>query len=246
MKQIAIPARSVSDPSRSYTCTGLGDRIHTVTIGWAYSQSHGPVTLHLTADKMTGGQFGNKPESWKEIVGLLPAGQVRLRSHAVSPATETEWLAYLGDEVETYHYGDYPGKHEAKVGFDVSQYLKHIPRLAAKPQEIELPRWFVTVQWDAGGSSRRIDKANRVADEYRRRGYEVVMVGGEATGDLRWSLPHIAYAMSKAAHHVGVDSAFLHMAQLYMPCDSIHLYGNPLSHHAKRAVDNGARLNPYL
>ena len=247
MNHIAIPARSVNS-DRPYTCTGLGDRIHTVTIGWAYSQVHGPTTLHLTRDKLTGGQFGNKPESWQEVWNLFPGGYVSLQTHDCSPNTEAEWLRYLGNGVESYCYYDYPGKFESREGFDVSKYLKRIPLLTAEPKELDLPRWFVTVQFDAGGKSRCLPTADRLAvvEQYTRRGYTPVVIGGEAQGKLQWSLPHIAYALSKAAHHVGVDSAFLHMAQLYMPCDAIHLYSKgSMSHHAKRAVDNGARLNVY-
>ena len=243
MKQLAIAARSVNDPSRPYTCTGLGDRIHTVTLGWAYGT---PVTLHLTADKMIGGQFGNKPESWAEIVKLFPAGSVRIRAHKVSPRTEAEWLQYLGSDVESYSYYDYPGKFERHAALDISQYLKRIPLLTADPQDIELPERFVTVQWDAGGKSRTIpeEQRRRVLERYS---YTPVVVGGEATDErLRCSLKHIAYAMSKAELHVGVDSAFMHMAQLYMRPERIHLYGRGRSHHLKRAVDNGAKLNLYL
>lgn len=247
MRHLAVQARSVNS-RRPYTCTGLGDRIHTLTLGWAYGQAIGePVTLHLTADKMVGGQFGNKPESWAEIVGLFPERSVRVCPHLIMPRTESEWLRYLGNGVESYSYYDYPGQFELRAALDISQYLKRIPLLSAEPRDIELPERFVTVQWDAGGPSRTIpeEQRRRVLERY---GYTPVVVGGEATDErLRCSLKHIAYAMSRADLHVGVDSAFMHMAQLYMPCESIHLYANgAMSHHAKRAVDNGARLNPYL
>jgi hypothetical protein len=81
-------------------------------------------------------------------------------------------------------------------------------------------------------------------------GFQPVVVGGEATEKhLGWSLKHIAYAMSKAAFHVGVDSGFMHLALLYVPYHRTHLYneaGGYISHHAKRARDNGAIINLHL
>jgi ADP-heptose:LPS heptosyltransferase len=100
-----------------------------------------------------------------------------------------------------------------------------------------LPERFVTVQWDAGGPKRTLPLREREA--IMARYPACVVVGGEAEGDLRWSLKHIAYAMSRAEAHVGVDSAFLHLAQLYLPPERIHLYGPSLSLHAKRARVRG-------
>jgi hypothetical protein len=108
------------------------------------------------------------------------------------------------------------------------------------------------VQWDSNQRGRTITAAARtsVIARYRADGIEPVVVGGEATQkNLGWSLKHIAYAMSKAAFHVGVDSAFMHMAMLYMPIKRIHLYNEPegfYSHHALRAKDNGAVINLHL
>jgi hypothetical protein len=242
VRHLAVPARSVHS-QRPYTCAGLGDRIHTVTLGWVLQE---PTTLHLTADKMAGGQFGNKPESWAEIVALFPKGSVSVCPHLIMPGSESEWLRYLGNGVESYSYYDYPGQFEQRAALDISQYLKRIPPLTAEPQDIELPERFVTVQWDAGGKSRTIpeEPRRRVLERY---GCPAVVVGGEATDErLRCSMKHIAYAMSRAELHVGVDSAFMHMAQLYMRPERIHLYGHGQSHHLKRAVDNGAKLNLYL
>lgn len=229
MKHIAVPCRGAYDQARSFTATGLGDRIHAVTIAWSYSQKHGPVTLHLTAPMMTGGEFGNKPESWAEILALLPAGHVAIQAHEVAPRSEAEWIGYLGD-AESYGYSDY----QPRKGFDAVPYLKAIPQLTAEPQAADLPRRFCTAQWDAGGPARRV----------RRQIVDAVIVGGESKIDcFRWSLKCIAYAMSKAYGHFGVDSAFFHLAQLFMPIDRIHLYcGEKRSHHVLRAADNGAQI----
>lgn len=254
MRHIAIRARCLNTIA-PFTTPGLGDRIHSAILGWVYGQRTGKsATLHLTDDKWHGGQFGNKSDSWHEIVRLFPAGSMRVQHHAVLPHNEKGWLQYLssvGIDAEIYSYGDYPGKFETIAGFDVAPYFKQIPLLTAEEQDVKLPAKFFTVQWDSNAKSRRIpgDKRLGIIEHYRRTGYKPVLVGGESSGVLRWSLKHIAYAMSKAAFHVGVDSAFFHLAQLYMPWDRIHLYNLPggfHSHHALRARDNGAQINKYL
>ncbi len=210
MKHLALRTRS-SHGDRPFTAAGLGDRIHSVTLAWAYGQGE-PVTLHLSRQHLTGGQFGNKPESWAEIVALFPAGMIEL---SLEPCDVT------------YRYGDHPGPHEP-AGFDIAPYLKRIPLLADGPRED-----YVTAQWDAGGPGRRVRRPDIP---------NAVIVGGEASGDMRWSLRAIGAVMARADAHVGVDSAFFHLAQLYLPMERIHLYHRDrVSHHVRRARDNGAR-----
>lgn len=254
MKHIALRARCLHTPA-AYTATGLGDRIHSAVIGWAYGQAHGtPVTLHLTADKCVGGRFWNKAKSWAEVIALFPAGSLHIHAHTVSPPTEGEWLGHLrreGFEAELYSYGDSPGKYETVEAMDVVPYLKRIPPLTAAPRDIALPEKLVTVQWDASAKSRRVSDGQKamILARYESEGFSPVVVGGESPDErLQWSLPHVVYAMSKAAFHVGVDSAFFHLAQLFMPWERIHLYrdaGGWESHHARRARDNGSPLNLY-
>lgn len=211
MKHLALRTRS-SHSDKPFTATGLGDRIHGATLAWAYGQGE-PVTLHLSREHLTGGQFNNKPESWAEIVALFPVGMLTL---SLEPCDVT------------YRYGDYPGPREPK-GFDISPYLKRIPLLADGPRES-----YVTAQWDANGPSRRVPPQTYG---------NAVVVGGEAEGDLRWSLKTIGELMSRAAGHVGVDSGFFHLAQLYMPMERITLWHREkMSHHVLRARDNGAKL----
>lgn len=251
MRHLAIAARSVNC-LQPYTTAGLGDRIHSVTLGWVYGHGE-PVTVHLTRPKWTGGQFGNKPESWAEIVGLFPTGSVQVCQHDVAPATEREWLPYLrerGFDVRPYCYGDYPGPRETIAPLDISRYLRRIPHLTAT-SEMDLPERFVTVQWDAGGPSRRLSPRDqqRVIDRFAAEGYAARVVGGEATDErLRWSLKCISGVMSRATFHVGVDSAFMHLALLYMEPERIHIYSRAAkpSHHVLRAVDMGSSLNRYL
>jgi hypothetical protein len=212
---------------RPYTTPGLGDRIHSLTCAWAYGQAHGqPVTLHVTREQMIGGQFNNKPQSWAEIVALFPEGSVAIEPHDFSPASQQEWKAHVG--ADSFWYGDYPGPREKAERIDISEYLKRIPLLASEARE-----QFVTVQWDAGGNSRR------VSAESQRKALEsypvTVIVGGGG------SVADAAYAMARAEAHIGVDSAFFHLAQLYFPPNRIYVCYRPgaMSHHVKRAIDNG-------
>jgi len=224
-----------------------------------YGQAHDtPVTLHLTCEKWQGGQFGNKPESWAEIISLFPHGAISLQVHNYkldSGRSENGWLAHLkkvGIDAELYYYADHRGEYESVERLDISPYLARIPRISAEHRSVELPCRFCTVQWDSTQRGRTITPAHRdgVLARYRADGIEPVVVGGEAAQkNLRWSLKDIAYAMSEAEFHAGVDSAFMHMAMLYMPMDRIHLYNEPdgfYSHHALRARDNGAPFNQEL
>jgi hypothetical protein len=251
VKHIALPARCVNS-DKAYTATGLGDRIHSAIIGWVYGQAHQtPVTLHLTAEMWRGGQFGNKPESWAEIIGLFPAGHLSVCPHSVSPKSQVEWLAYLREyDPISYWYGDYPGLKEIPRPVDIAPYFECIPPLQAEAQDIDLPERFITMQWDSNAASRRVGQRQALIAKYQADGFDTVTAGGEASDPrFRWSLKHIAYAISKAAIHVGVDSAFFHLAQLYLPWQRIHLYKRPDlsgSHHVRRARDNGALINPYL
>jgi len=249
---LALRARSV-DADNHYTTPGLGDRIHSCILAWCIGRAHNsPITIHLTHNKSIGGQFGNKPQSWQEIKGLFPKGSLEIVQHKVSPTTESGWIDYLtgqGYKPLTYHYADYRGSWEEPSGLDASHYLKTIPLLTPKAQPIKLPDKFITTQWDSNGPARQVDwkNRNRALQKYQDEGYTPVIVGGQAKSELmQWSLASIGYVMSKASFHVGVDSGFMHLAQLYMPYERIHVYSEPetrFSRHLKRAIDNGSPLN---
>ncbi len=40
MKHLALRARSVRNSKNPFTATGLGDRIHSLTLAWAYHKAH--------------------------------------------------------------------------------------------------------------------------------------------------------------------------------------------------------------
>ena len=225
MRHLAVRARSLHS-ERAFTATGLGDRIHQLTCAWCYSQAHDePVMLHMDARKLEGGQFGNKPESWREILKLFPSGWLGIQVHDVYPATEDEWLQHL-DGVPVWNYGK---------DLDIVPYLKNIPRLSM-PARHPLPDRFGTQQWDANAPSRQFPAV--------RFDISMITVGGAGQDPYRWSLRDIAAAMSKAELHAGVDSAFMHLAFLYLPMERIRLYTTGAeSHHLKRARENGARVH---
>lgn len=251
MKHLAIRSRSVGDPNKPFTAPGLGDRIHILTAGWCYGQVHKtPVTLHLTSDKWD----KNKPESFLEIQNLFPLNSVLVQSHPVQMLSELEWIEYLvhnGIDAELFSYLDHLGWYESREKLDISKYLRNIPLLHAEKKlgNYSIPNKFITCQWDSSGALRRIGESARlqILSEYLKAGYEIVTIGGESTqSELRNSLKHIAYAISSAEFHVGVDSGFFHLAQLYKPLDRIHLYKEPRSmwsHHALRAYDKGLQIN---
>jgi hypothetical protein len=58
------------------------------------------------------------------------------------------------------------------------------------------------------------------------------------------SIQAIGYAMAKADGHIGIDSGFLHMANLYHKPEDIHLYttGGYISHHFVRAKARGVKI----
>lgn len=257
-KHIAVQARSTNSKRSAYTASGLGDRIHITTLGWAIaSRDNIPVVVHIDKSKQVGGQFNNKPESWREILNLFPKNVVALNFHEFEPMSERDWIRYLrqcGYPANTYWYADFPGRYAIKMPLDISPYLSRFPNLLANRTEVEisLPERFVTVQWDSNEKSRTLEIEQReiVEREYEKQGYEIIVVGGLAKNlNLKNSLHHIACAMSKAAFHVGVDSAFMHMAFLFFPFDCIHLYGQRQgfrSHHMNRAIQNGCFWNRYF
>jgi len=254
MKHIAVRSTSVRKRNRPYTTPGLGDRVHTVLIGLLYSLTHNvPVTLHLTSDKWD----KQKPESFNEILSLIPPGLVYIQPHYVSNLPETEWLSYLsckGFDAVPYCYKDYLGKFEDLEDLDISKYFSKYPCIPPLDTNIKLPSKFITVQWDSTDEARRLSNTEikNIESKYIDEGYDIVIIGGNAqTENLKFSLKDIGNAMSNADIHVGVDSGFMHFAQLYKLPEQIHMYNkdsdkNNWSHHLKRAVDNGIVFNKYF
>lgn len=232
-----------------YGAPGLGDRVHSILLSYNYGlMENTSVMLHLTKYQWN----RHKPESWPEILSLFPKGSVGVMPHLdCEPADNLDFVTYLkerGYDAQAQIYADYPQRFEPKEGIDLTAYLRYFPQLDAEPQDIKLPKKFITVQFDSTSKKRMIKPAQRqrILDNYKD--YEVVVVGGESNNDLlKNSLKHIAYAMSKATYHVGVDSGFMHMSQVYFAPENIHIYTlspkDRWSHHMHRAKDNGIKIN---
>ena len=232
-----------------YGAPGLGDRIHSVLLAYNYGVlENSPVTLHLTKYQWN----RHKPQSWPEIIDLFPKGTVEIMTHLdFEPTSNADFVKYVRDKGYDAHaqiYGDYPQRFEPVEGIDLTNCLKHFPQLKADMQDIKLPKKFITVQFDSTSKKRMIKPNQRQDILNNYKDYEIVVVGGESKNVLlRDSLKHIAFAMNNATYHVGVDSGFMHMAQVYFSPENIHIYTTSpkdrWSHHMHRAKDNGIKIN---
>ena len=251
---LAVRVSSVHEPNTPYTATGLGDRIHLMTIAWAYANATNSfVMMHISSNAMT----TKKRESFEEIIKLFPKEKIGVEIHSYEGTNEFEWIKYLskkGIEAIPFHYGDHLGRHEKRVGIDISIYLKDFPKLSIDSESLskfELPLKFFTTQWDSTAPTRTLsdDAQENILDKYREYGYQPVVLGGKSPqAPMRDSLSAGAAALSNAEFHVGVDSGFMHLAFLYLDFSKIHLYIDPKgywAHHLFRAFDNGCIQNYY-
>ena len=247
MLNLFAPVESTRSTENRYTAQGLGDRIHLLTIAWALSVNRNEfVRLHLSGDKLD----PRKRASFKEILNLFPSSNFDLAFHEVIPESNGEFQSYLralGINALPFFYQDHPGWREVKSGIEVSAALRKIPLLRAPAKENESKT--ITSQWDTTGARRKFtpNEITKILDCYRQDGYEIITVGGEAEKGLyRESLSAVAQLMSKSVLHIGVDSGFLHLAQLFLPAERIHVYSKPQnfwSHHLFRGIENGMILN---
>lgn len=244
-----VPVESTRSASSLFTAQGLGDRVHLITILWALSnKSKEPIRLHFSELVNT----TRKRSSFDEILQLVNCPQIELLFHDYIPQSNRDFENYLkaiGVLAHAIYYKDYPGWRERKCGVEVSSLLREIP-LISSPIESHNSN-VVTAQWDTTGDKRKFspDEIDAIEREYINRGFTIVTVGGQATEDrFRNSLNEIAGVISNAAFHIGVDSGFMHFAQLYLPPNRIHVYSkieNYWSHHLLRGIDNGMVLNRY-
>lgn len=247
MNHFAIRSKSLRLGDRPFTCPGLGDRVHSVLLAYLYSPIE-PVTIHITVDKWSianGVMSDKKCKSWLEITDLFP-NNIIIQPHPIENIPDVKWVDYLRnlgyDNVTTYHYKDAFNMHpnDFEIGEDASVWLQTLPMLKAEHYNINLPKDFITTQFDSTDKQRSISllQQTTITNKYRAEGFDCI----ELTGDM--SLKQIAYILSKAKYHVGIDSGMLHMAMLYLPYNRIHLYNNGYkSHHLLRAVRNGSLLN---
>jgi hypothetical protein len=167
--------------------------------------------------------------------------------HARDNGDFRRYLLSIDIHTQDFYYGDFPGWNESKDGIDVSEFLFSIPLLEHPIQSGKSP--YITCQWDSTGSQRKLseDEVTEIVNAYKREGFNVITVGGSSLeAKYRDSLSAIAKLISGAELHIGVDSGFMHLAQLYLPPQRIHVYskfGRYWSHHLFRGLRNGMVLN---
>jgi hypothetical protein len=251
-----------------YTTPGLGDMLHTCRLGYSYAKHTGEsVVLHMSADKFN----RDKPEKWKNILKLFPKDSIHLKFHPKKwNRDEKEWDKYLrlqGVNALFYYYGKHPGgpleykniEPLKRKSIDADKFLIY-PQLSSKDfsNKIDLPDNYITMQGVGSNSTddRSINASHieGLKKIYKEKGYEIVMLGAGNTNPLLEgpeSIPYIGYILSKAKLHVGIDSGFLHFAELYLKPEQIHLYAKKRpeyfkhilipAHHVYRSVANGVQ-----
>lgn len=257
MKHVVQRYWSTRIPNLMYSCPGFGDIVHSCLLTYLYGQAHGqPATLHIASHQYN----RDKPATWAEVIGLFPPGTVFLQPHKTGNMTDQEFLDLVlaqAPNAELHYYKKYPGKLQAPIApsFWVDDYLvaEKFPCLSAiNPSDsIQLPDNFATMQMDATSIQRRPaqPQIDQLYKKFADLGCEIVIVGGEATDPALRRAPGAGYAMSRARYHIGVDSGYLHLAQLYFRPENIYLYTNrdegKWEHHLKMARDNGCHINEY-
>lgn len=249
---LAAPVASIHERNTPYTAAGLGDRIHLLTVAWAYAtKMRCSVVMHISGN----GINELKLKSFQEILDLFPEGIIGLAFHDYVGTDNNLWIMYLKDKgiiANTFYYGDYLGRFGKKFGVDISPFLRDFPKIEiahAKTKTKESNKRYITVQWDSTAPTRTLPKHKQllVISKYQEQGYNIVTVGGESDNfELRTSLSAAAAAISRADLHVGVDSGFMHLAFLYLDFSRIHLYVDTKgfwAHHLFRALKNGCICN---
>ncbi len=70
---LAAPVASIHEKDLPYTAAGLGDRIHLLTVAWAYAtKMHCSVVMHISGN----GVNELKLRSFQEILDLFPEGNI--------------------------------------------------------------------------------------------------------------------------------------------------------------------------
>lgn len=253
MKHIVMRYMSSNRKGMPYGIPGIGDLVHTALITYNYGKFHNqPATMHIGPHQYN----RDKPQIWKEIINLFPKNSVHIQVHDFHIENDKLFFDHV---LQTYpdallhYYEKYPGKCQQVLqpSFFVDEYLKTFPCLPANPVDIKLPNKFVTAQFDTTSNKRKLtpQQLQQVKEVWNNKGYELLLVGGQATTPLLKTLSGAGYAMSKAYAHVGVDSGYLHLAHMYFPANKIYVYckipEDRWSHHQRLMRDNGIKINEY-
>ena len=214
----------------SISYKGLGDRLDAIMIAkMLYDRDKQPVTMYQLR-----GEFGD----FDELTSLYDM-KVSIQYPTFK---ELKFASFF--------------EHNAK-GYDQMSLLKTVkdfPKIKIDPVNIKLPEKFITVQFDGKQGSRTACSSNeikRIKNYYESQGYELITVGGAATDQMligkTSNLKNIAYAMSKADLHVGIDSGMMNLAKLVLPCKQMHIYTSDTdefkSSLLKRCEDKGTKVN---
>ena len=132
----------------------------------------------------------------------------------------------------------------------------------------ELPKKYITTQWDARQTYRFIlpEKIEKIEKHYLQNGFEIIRIGANGSGRASTDLDYIAYLISNADLHVGASSGMAYFSQMILPCDKIHIYSGEetaqekyprgifgskkwklgdVDEMAQLIIDKGAKLNYY-
>ncbi|MBG11224.1 MAG: hypothetical protein CMD92_08715 [Gammaproteobacteria bacterium] len=253
MKHIVMRYMSTRLKNFPYGCPGFGDIVHSCLIAYNYGLHHNDsATLHIAPHQYN----RDKPQTWKQVIELFPEGSVNLKVHDFSIENDKLFLEHVQltfPDALLHYYEKYPGKLQnvLQPSFFVDKYMKTYPCLSAKEQNVKLPSKFVTAQFDPTSKKRKLktEQLQQLKDNWSKKGYEILFVGGQASDPLLKTAPYVGYAMSKAHAHLGVDSGYMHLAQIYFEPKNIYIYTNrkesQWEHHLKMFRDNGANINEY-
>ena len=257
MKHVVQRYWSTRKPDFMYGCPGFGDIVHSCLLTYLYGQAHGePATLHIASHQNN----RDKPEIWAEVLALFPDHSVSLQVHDTSTGsyTDQDFLDLVRQQhpdAVLHYYEKYPGRLQRVIqpSFFVDDYMANYARLPGRavPESLDLPTRFATCQVDASSKKRLLQPAQlqRIREKFQALGCEIVTVGGQAVDPRLRTATYAGHAMSRAEYHVGVDSGYMHMAQMYLEPKNIYLYTNrPESnweHHLKMARDHGCKINDY-
>lgn len=190
-------------------------------------------------------------------MSLLPEGKMFLQVHEDNFATDGEFIRHVNEDYPDavlHYYASYPGKfqklQEPFVYID-NDYLANWNTIQANPTNITLPKKFVTAQFDSQSKKRSMstEQKTNIINKWKNKGYEVIVIGGEASEEFQTNDANVAYALHKADYHIGVDSGMMHFARLYKKPEQIYMYANgpetKWSHHLKFFKKCGVKINEY-
>ena len=223
MKHVVMRYMSTRIKNLPYGCPGFGDIVHSCLLTYNYGQHYGkPATLHIAPH-----QYNKmKPQTWKQVMDLFPQGQLYLKIHKFYEESDEAFLQHVLQQypsAKLHYYEKYPGKLQnvLQPSFFVDEYQRSFPQLKPECYDPILIK----------------------------QGYKIINVGGQARHPALMTAPLAGYTMSRARAHLGVDSGYMHFAQMFLKPSDIYIYTNRTidkwEHHLKMFRDNGVHINEY-